>query len=152
MEHLVYAAGPISLFLGFCGGWIVARKIAHQNTDTTTKPSRANMRFSRAFLATATIAKVSSISFLSLDLIFVKHFLTATEAGEYALLVLVGRIIYIVGGFSSQFILPIISKESGEGIKKSKSFKIIMLSVIVSTLLVFLMVGPLGSTTIPLLF
>lgn len=152
LEHLVYASGPISLFLGFCGGWIVARKVANQNTDAITKPSKANLRFSRTFLATATIAKVSSISFLSLDLIFVKHFLTATEAGEYALLVLVGRIIYIVGGFSSQFILPIISKESGEGIKKSKSFKIIMLSVIVSTLMVFLMVGPLGSTTIPLLF
>lgn len=152
LENLVYTAGPISLFIGFCGGWVVAQKIAKHNLKTKVSPSKENLRFSRKFLATATITKIASISFLSLDLIFVKHFLTASEAGQYALLVLVGRIIYIVGGFSSQFILPVISKESGQGVKESNSFRLIMLSVVVSTLLVFLMVGPLGFFTVPILF
>ncbi|HUN01918.1 MAG TPA: glycosyltransferase, partial [Niabella sp.] len=151
-EQLVYAAGPLSLFVGLCGGWIVARKVANRNLSSKTAPSKISMKFSKRFLATATMTKISSISFLSLDLIFVKHFLSASEAGQYALLVLVGRIIYIVGGFSSQFILPVISKEKGQGVKQSRTSTLIMLSVIASTLLAFFMVGPLGFLVVPLMF
>lgn len=152
MESMVYGAMPISLLISFLGSWLVARKISLSNKKKTPAKAKDDIKFSKKFFTTSILTKISSISFLSLDIIFIKHFLTASEAGQYAVLVLVGRIVYIAGGFFSQLILPIISKERGQGLKKSKSFPLILGSSLLSTIGAFLLVGPLGSFTVPLLF
>lgn len=151
-EHWVYAAMPISLLVGMIGAWILASKIARQNLNHKTESTELNLRFSRTFFTTSLLTQLSSISFLSLDLIFIKHFLSATEAGQYALLVVVGRIIFIVGGFSSQFILPLISKETGEGINTSRTYSLILLSSLVTTSIAFLVFGIFGFVSVPFLF
>jgi len=54
-------------------------------------------------------------AFLTFDMLLVKIFLSPTAAGEYALLSLVGKMIYFVGALFSQFITPMVSKEEGAG-------------------------------------
>lgn len=151
---LVYTALPLSLFAGFIGSFLYAKRLADKASKSTKSPEfkQNDLIFSKKFFSVSMLTKVSSVSFLSLDLVLAKHYLTAIEAGQYALLILVGRMIYMVGGLSSQFILPLISKESGEGKKDSKTYGWLFLSLLATTSLAFIFVGPLGSFTMPVLF
>lgn len=154
LSEWVYAALPLSLAVAMLGGWLFARRVAtkYMSKAKREKDLEINLKFSKRFFTSSFFAYISSLSFLSLDLIFVKHYLSAVLAGQYALLVLVGRMVYMIGGLSSQFMLPFVSRESGAGRNSSKIFSRLLLLVLLSTSFAFVLVGPLGRYTVPALF
>ena len=83
---------------------------------------------------------------------FAKHYLTAELAGQYALLMLAGKMVFFIGSFVTPFIIPLVSKNEGEG---KDSHRILYNTSFITLALVAFATGAFGvfgSTTIPFLF
>jgi len=77
-------------------------------------------------------------SFFTMDLIFVKHFLTPNEAGLYAALSTLGKIIYFAVSPITSAMFPIISKKKSLGEKYTNIFLLSLFATIfVSIAIVF---------------
>ena len=144
---LVYISIPASLVISFMlTGLFIFR------TSSEVKVEEKELVFPKQFFGTSVLTGLSVVAFLSFDVILAKHFLSPIQAGQYALLSLVGKMIFFVGGMFSQFITPIISH--GEGANKNTLntfYKILGASAFVS-LGAYLALGVFGSYTVPLLF
>ncbi len=87
------------------------------------------------FFSQALVSKLSTIAFFSLDNVIVAHFMSATETGEYALLGLIGKMIFFAGSLSAGFILPIVSNREGKGESSDDVFdKLLMITAVLSIL------------------
>lgn len=75
---------------------------------------------------------LASTSFLTTDVILVKHFLTSTDAAFYDALSTVGKIILYASGPVATVMFPMISKKHSKG---EKYFDIFILSLVLTTLL-----------------
>jgi glycosyltransferase involved in cell wall biosynthesis len=87
-----------------------------------------------------------------MDVILAKHFLPAYEAGEYALISLVGKIVYFLSTLFVIFIVPLVSRR--EGAKKDAS-SILWKSLIAAfglALVSYISIGVFGNITVPLFF
>ena len=147
--HYVYAAIPLSMAISFLIGWIFARAQKETKLDIGIKEI---IKFPTNFFVTSTFTKISTVAFLSFDLILAKHYLPPKEAGEYALLSLTGKMIFLVGALFGQFILPLVSREEGAERKSHKIFYKLLLASTISSLVTYLAVGLFGAFTIPILF
>ena len=146
-SHLVYAATPISMAVAFLIGWlfVIGIKQRRQIIDAQT------LYFPKKFFVTSIFTRFSIIAFLSFDLILAKIFLPPQEAGLYALISLIGKMVYFAGSLFSQFINPMVSREEGAQRKSSKVFyKLFFASTFVS-FCAYLAVGLFGAYTAPLL-
>ena len=148
LESLIYVAIPISEIVPFLIGWAAALKV---------KSSRVNLekeyhKLPKKFLASTALTKVASIAFVNLDLIFVKHYLPPREAGQYALLSTVGKIVYFLGSLFSQFVVPFVSKNEGAGKNSKHVFISIVLLTALTSGIAFVGVGVFGFITVPILF
>lgn len=146
-EHWVYLAIPLSMMSAFVINWYFAKKI----TQTKEIKIESLDYFPKNFFATSVLNKISSIAFLSLDVILAKIYLHPVEAGYYSLLSLAGKMIYLFGSQFSQFILPIVSKSEGEGKDPIKSFYKLLSATFVVSLIGYLGIGVFGGVTVPLL-
>ncbi len=149
LPELVYASIPISLFLSFLISWFAIGRI--KKAELPLKLS-FNLSFPKGFYITSILTKLSSVAFLSFDIVLAKLYLEPKAAGEYALLSLSGKIIYFLGVLFSQFIVPVISKT--EGAQKNSKFvfyKLLGISTLAS-LAGFVAIGVFGKFTIPYLF
>jgi cellulose synthase/poly-beta-1,6-N-acetylglucosamine synthase-like glycosyltransferase/glycosyltransferase involved in cell wall biosynthesis/O-antigen/teichoic acid export membrane protein len=147
-EHLVYLAIPISMLSTFLINFRFAKRTP-QKVDV--EPEIANY-FPVGFFTSSILNKISSIAFLSLDVILAKIYLSPTDAGLYALLSLTGKMIYFFGGQFSQFILPIVSKNEGEGNDSKSTFNKLFGATLGVSLIGFLGIGVFGYLTVPILF
>jgi glycosyltransferase involved in cell wall biosynthesis/O-antigen/teichoic acid export membrane protein len=144
-----YAAIPIGLTVAFCFGWIFIFKKVKSNIKI--KPERKGS-YPYKFLFVSVLVGLSSISFLSMDVLLAKHFLTPTEAGEYSLLSLVGKMIYFLGSLTSPFLLPLVSRNEGANKNSQKVFSYTLLGTAAITFLGYIAFGVFGAITVPLLF
>ncbi|TSC88166.1 MAG: family 2 glycosyl transferase [Microgenomates group bacterium Gr01-1014_16] len=145
--QLVYAAIPLSMVLPLGIGWWVARRTT---SPVVLDPSHITY-FPRRYFATSILMGLSALGFLSLDVILAKRFLDPVSAGNYALLSLVGKMIYFFGKLVSQFTIPLVSRAEGEGADSQKVFLPIFLLSVFATTAGFVALGPLGHLTVPLL-
>lgn len=80
------------------------------------KKSRISKKISSSFPLTffgaALLSGISTISFLAVDMILVKHFLPPEQAGQYAYLSLLGKIIFFAGSLLNIFTISLVSKEA----------------------------------------
>lgn len=152
--ELVYAALPVSLIISVSLGFILAKRVSKNNLPAAGKSYTTveSTSLKKSFFVTSVLVGATSLSFMSLDLVFVKHFMSAAMAGQYALLGVAGKMVYMVGALFSQFILPIASRETGQKANKTKTFYLLLGAVTLSTLSMFVVVGPLGKYTAPLVF
>lgn len=150
----VYAALPLSTCLNFIVGSQIAKRLAARSELPKRKISSQNieLRLPKKFFAASILSQLSIISFLGLDLFFVKHFMTPRQAGIYALLALSGKMVFLVGGLSTQFINPIISRQRGSGSESRNAFIYSILGVAIPSGIMFIAVGVLGSITLPVIF
>lgn len=144
--HLIYLVIPFSIVVAF----IPARAFVLGKAKKQ-EPTTINFKFPKKFFVISLLAGLSTMSFLSLDIVLVKHLLSPVEAGQYALISLVGKIIFFLSGLSMQFIIPLVSQ--AEGAKKS-THKMLWLSLLATAafggvgIIVF---GFFGQFTLPLL-
>jgi glycosyltransferase involved in cell wall biosynthesis/cellulose synthase/poly-beta-1,6-N-acetylglucosamine synthase-like glycosyltransferase/O-antigen/teichoic acid export membrane protein len=109
-------------------------------------------RFDKSFFTASTFLGLSTISFLAVDIILAKHFLSPLEAGEYGVLSLVGKIVFFGGSLLIPFIIPLVSHNEGAGKNSKKAFIFLfaLTGFIVGSALVVL--GIFGRFTVPLIF
>ncbi len=146
---LVYASIPLSMFITLLIGRHFALKVKSQRK---IKVHKDILIFPLKFYLNSLVIKMSEIIYYTMDIILARHFLSATEAGEYALITLVGKMIFFIGGLFSQFILPVISKEEGAHKDSTKTFYKLFFASSMASFIGYLVVGLFGFITAPFLF
>ena len=147
LENLVYAAIPISSIVAFIISMIFVKRIKKVSVGI----SEAN-DFAFGYFGASVLSKISSIMFLSLDVILAKHYLSPEDAGKYALLSLVGKIVYFLGTLFTQFIIPLVSAKEGEGKESENVFYELLAVSSLASVFGLVVVGLFGNYTIPILF
>lgn len=149
VSQFVYAAIPLSMFVSFVVGWFFARKISTKSLPKGIVPSLA---FPKRFFGTSLLAAFTGVTYLSLDVLLAKHFLTPTEAGTYGFLSLIGKMVYFLSTLFSGFITPVISREVGAGRKSARVFIKLFAFILLANTAAFLAFGILGFITVPMLW
>lgn len=147
LSTIVYAAIPISIVISFIASAIFVTFI---KSDKPTFIEKA-YGFPKKFFSSSLLSGLSTITFLSLDIILAKHYLSPDDAGRYALISLVGKMIYFLGGLASQFTIPLISRSEGAKNNSGKTFAKILISTYFLSAVGFLMFGVFGYMSVPIL-
>lgn len=141
-------AFPGSIFLA----WLASSKFASsalKKEEISETPAPA---FPFSFYGAALMSGLSVTVFLSLDVLLAKHYLSADDAGRYALLSLVGKMIFFFGSLLNVFIVTFVSRAEGEGKDPAESFKKIFYGMLSLTLSAGAGLYLFGSFLIPLFF
>jgi glycosyltransferase involved in cell wall biosynthesis/cellulose synthase/poly-beta-1,6-N-acetylglucosamine synthase-like glycosyltransferase/O-antigen/teichoic acid export membrane protein len=151
LEGLVYATIPASIVLTALVGYSFVRR-AVRSIAPLDGHEADQESFPRPFFAASLVTNVSAVFFLSVDVILANHFLQPHDAGQYALLSLVGKMIYFFGAMPNVFTVSFVSRK--EGLKQSshRIFAMIYGLTLVFVGTGFLGLGLLGGYTVPLLF
>lgn len=147
LHGLVYLAIPVSVFMSFGLTYLFARSVKGVEKEISEGDV---VSFPKKFFYTSFISNLSTIVFLSIDIIIAKLYLSPYEAGLYTLLSVVGKIVYFASTLFSQFIIPYASKENGEGKVGTLFYKLLGL-IMASTIGGVLVFGIFGYITVPLL-
>lgn len=145
-SHWVYLAIPSGLILAFAVGRMV---IARGKRQQATEQNAAI--FPRKFFATSLLAGISQMSFLSLDVLLVKHFMSSTQAGEYALISLVGKMVFFAGSMAAQFVIPLVSRNEGAQKDSKPIFSLTLIATLLLSTVGVVVLGIFSPVTTPLL-
>lgn len=148
--QFAYVAIPLSMILAFLFGWRTAKNTP-DNTDKVDD-IKENYSLPRTFFFTSIITSLTSISYLSLDLLLAKHYLTPVQAGAYSILTLVGKMVYFLSSLVTQFLIPIISHDIGANKNSSVTFRKLFILLITINCISFFIFGIGGWFTVPLLW
>ncbi|HVT01509.1 MAG TPA: glycosyltransferase [Patescibacteria group bacterium] len=143
---LVFLSILISITISVIFSWFLIDYTRVEDIEAADK------KFNLAFFLTSTLNGVSLITFLTLDVILVKHFLSPVAAGEYGLLSLVGKMTYFLGSLFGPFMIPLVSHNEGANKDSRDTFVFLFLITLVSSLASFIGLGVLGEFFVPLVF
>jgi cellulose synthase/poly-beta-1,6-N-acetylglucosamine synthase-like glycosyltransferase/glycosyltransferase involved in cell wall biosynthesis/O-antigen/teichoic acid export membrane protein len=149
LTKYVYTAVPLSIALSF---GIAAWNAKRTKTNAIAEVTPAVLALPTKFFATSVLSTFSSITFLSLDLILAKHYLSPADAGAYSFLTLAGKMVYFLSSLATQFTNPLLSHDVGSGHGGKKTFAILMLATLGINLVGFTAFGIFGFITVPLLW
>lgn len=147
----VYLSIPLSFVGSFFMGWAL---VIWCNRSLTPKPAEESKRFPKKFFFVSVLTGLSTMSFLTLDFILAKHYLSPDEAGAYALLSTVGKMVFFLGSLGNQFILPLISHDEGAKRNSRKTFYLVLLATFALSGIGFVAFGVFGQRLLsqPFLF
>lgn len=131
--------------IGFVVATAVGWWISNPRLSTTKSLTRnINLRFLFTFSGPVLVQSLSTASLVSTDLILVKHFLSSADAGIYAALSNLGKIILYGTGPISAVMFPIVSSRHSQGLKYMKVFIYSLLATvgIVLGMMVFYLLFP----------
>ncbi|HVZ12497.1 MAG TPA: glycosyltransferase [Patescibacteria group bacterium] len=148
-EKYVYAAVVFSTFVSFSLITIAAQRVKVVPEKAKTK---AKEKFPAGFYLSSALTRISTVVYLSIDVVLAKHFLSQEQAGLYALLSLSGKMVFFAGYLFAQFILPIVSHKEGAGGSSRKVFYQLLAASFVSSFAAYVLFGALGFITMPLVF
>lgn len=147
LDSLVYLSIPISIAVASMASVLAVSRHLEDFTERIEVH-----KFPGRFFYASMLTLMSATIFLSIDIILVKHFLSPRLAGEYALISLVGKMIFFLGSLPNIFTITLISRD--EGLKRStkKTFRLLVGSTAVLSAVGFILLGPFGNLTVPILF
>lgn len=146
MNSWVFVSFPLSA----CAALLISLYFVSPQTKKRMKIN--TYQFPKRFFTAAIITGLSSIAFLSVDVILAKHFLSPTEAGEYAFLSLIGKMVYFFGTLPGLLMISYVGRDLGKNKNPDSTFYKLFTLAFVLTVGVFVCVGPLGKIFIPFLF
>ncbi len=146
LTHWMFIAIPASVVIAA----ILSIKLANAKTIKKLKPK--NYVFPIRFFASSILAGISIVVFLSVDIILVKHFLSPRAAGEYALLSLVGKMIYFFGYLPGIFMMTFVSRDIGQKKNPENTFYWIYAATAILTIFAFVALGIFGDKIAPIFF
>ena len=144
----VYYAIPLSMIVALIIGYVFACRI---KTDKQIENSNIILKFPTEFFLSGVIYRFSVIAFISIDIILAKHYLSPSDAGYYALISLVGKMIFFLSSLAGQFLVPFISKSEGEQADSSQRFYWIFGFTAIIGFFSYLFFGYFGNITAPIL-
>lgn len=148
--HYVYAAIPLSMTVALSISWWKAKRTV--GAQIPTSESDKLKIFPVKFFYASVINTLTSITYLSLDVILAKLFLSPEVAGKYAFLTLAGKMAYFIGSMFSQFTTPLISHELGTGKSSDHLFNKIFTLVLGVNAIAYTAFGIFGHYTVPFLW
>lgn len=107
---LAYLSLPISLILASVIAAILVSMV--HSTKEVRKIDR--FPFPWHFFSTSLAAGIGASVFFSLDIFLVRHFFNETLSGQYALVSLIGKMVYFFAVLPNMFTLPIIARSKDE--------------------------------------
>src|SRR5258708_4507886 len=146
LGKVAYLAIPISVVA-------VSVYAAWQFTKSTPKATAlvSTESFSKSFYFFALFSGLSSVVFMNLDVLLVNHYLNPTVAGQYALLSLIGKMVYYFGSLPNALIVTFVSRDLGLNKNPIRTFYLLLgltalfVGVIAGTMTIF------GHIIIPIL-
>ena len=146
LAEIIYCVIPASIFVS------LSLNIFFASKDKSEKIDPKEAVFNKTFFLSALLLGVTNIAFLGLDVILVKHYLSATETGIYGLLSLVGKMVFFFGSLVATFVLPVIAKEHGANQDTGKSFSRLFSLTVVLTSFASLFLIIFGPSLLPVFF
>jgi O-antigen/teichoic acid export membrane protein len=143
----VYLVIPLSVALSFVLSMVLLPSENYHGDKLTS-----STEFPKVFFFAVIITGLSSTAFLTFDLLLVKHFLSPVEAGQYALLSLIGKMVYFLGTLPNALILTFISRDEGMNRDSRTSFYKLFSLALGLSCLAFILIGLWGKDIVPLLF
>ncbi len=145
-SHLVYLVIPVSILLAFMFGYVFIFRT--KSEALTENEAKFNYKFSIA----TSLNSFANISFLGFDVLLAKHYLSPLEAGQYAVLSLVGKIAYFAGSLFFPYVIPVISHNLGAEKSNKNAFMFLFGITAISLIGVFIFLGIFGNVLVPILF
>lgn len=141
----------MGLLIGIFFGWLISR---HFIRGYLVKKAITKPKIKPIFVYSVPVIFqfLTITSLYSSDLILVKHFFSSHEAGIYAALSTLGRIIYFGAGPITSVMFPIISAKQSQGQNYKKVFILSLLMTVVLTLVVLLIYIFLPDLSIQILY
>jgi glycosyltransferase involved in cell wall biosynthesis/O-antigen/teichoic acid export membrane protein len=147
---LSYLAVPLSV-VGVFGLTLLVVRFVPTPRPVTSLPKDVPILAWRFYTAVL-LSGFSSMAFLSFDVLLAKHYLPPEQAGEYALVSLVGKIVFFLGTLSSEFVIPFVSRAEGQQRSTHQILRNVMVFTVVCVLPAFVAFGLAANLTVPLLF
>ena len=148
LQSWVYTSIPLSLVIsGLLAWFLVSRRVSFSGSAIHT-----SVLFPKSFFFSSLLTSISAIVFLSVDVLLVKHFFPEEQAGQYALLSLVGKMIFFFGALPTTFMVTMVSRQDGLRKSSRKILFVIGLSVLGLSAIGVFFLGVLGSHTVPFFF
>jgi glycosyltransferase involved in cell wall biosynthesis len=145
--HLLHLAIVGSVTVWTIGSYLFATsKIKNEQISDT------RFSFPKRFFFAAFIAGLFTNTFMSFDVLLAKHFLSSFDAGKYAFLSLVGKMVFFFGSTLQIFIIPLVSKNEGKHAQTNTIFWSTVGSSIALTVIMVVAIGHFGHITMPILF
>ncbi|MEK7598635.1 MAG: glycosyltransferase [Patescibacteria group bacterium] len=111
-SDFAYLSIPLSVAFAGCIVLFVMRK--EFTWRVSLRELRKDFSFPTRFYFAALVGSFGTLVFLNLDILLVKHYLDSQSAGEYALLALVGKMIFFFGTLPASLMITLVSRSSGE--------------------------------------
>ncbi len=118
LAEWAYLSIPLSIIVASGAALFYAMRVPTHAIETDKK----RITFPKRFFVASLLTNVSAMIFLSVDMLLVKHYLSPDVAGEYALISLVGKMIYFLGSLASTFLLTFVSRNEGLSLSSKKIF------------------------------
>lgn len=150
LSGVVYSVIPLSIVASFLLALLLSSEYLkiHRHPEITRKENI----FPGKFFVASTLSILAPMAFLSLDVLLAQHYLPPVEAGKYALVSLIGKIIYFLGVLVPQLILPIVSRNEGASKSSDKILTYVFIATFLFTGAGYLFWGMFGRFSAPLVF
>lgn len=140
----------VALSAGIVVSALVALWLLRSENDFTVKT--VTTTFPKKFYSASLLAGASALLFLSVDILFVKHYLSPQSAGEYALLALVGKMMFFLASFPTSFMITFVSREEGLQNNTKGIFRLLFSVSVVLAVTGFALLAAFGDVIIPFIF
>lgn len=138
----------LGMIVATTGGYLVSffplRHLFFKRADSEVIDMRPLLQFG----APAALIFFSLTSFITLDIVLVKHFFTPETAGLYAGLSLVGKVIFFVSAPISVVILPLLTQEHTKSKNISKDILLSFMLVLIPSVLITVFYTAFSNQTI----
>ena len=149
---LVAMSIPASLAISFViTDWYVGKMSVEKISERELVKADRYYDFPKKFFGASLLSSAAAAVFLNIDVLVAKHFLTSEDAGLYALLSLVGKMIFLFGSLLTIFVNSIVSHHEGAKADPRQAFLRLFKLTIFTSLIAYVGVGPLGFLSVPLL-
>lgn len=144
MAGWAYLAIPISVFIAYVISKWFLKNISSEKGQLLTNHSSVKRIFSRRFFVFSFLLGLSTLTFLSMDVILAKTFFSSEVAGGYSLITLSGKILFLFSSILGAMIIPVVSNAVGERKNTKNIFRVffgISFLIVFFGLIFFLLFG-----------
>lgn len=140
LVYLGWAVGGAVMALVVAGlvGWLLSKMFISDYTNTN-KPIYPRPKLILSYAFPVLVQSVATTSLFSADLMLVKHFFSPHEAGLYAALSTLGKIIFFASGPIGAVMFPLISqkKAQGKGYRQVFLYSFLLTTILACVILLF---------------
>ncbi len=148
LPEWAYLSVPVSFLVTFVFTvWFATRYAPKTDAEETVEP----YSFPFSFYLASLLSGLSTTAFLSVDVLLAKHYLSPVAAGQYAVLSLVGKMVFFFGSLFNTFMITFISRDLGAKRSTATTFYKLFAGCAVFSFFAFTFLGPLGHLFVPFL-